>query len=161
MTRTTTILRCSAAALALNFTLGACGGDEKPAEPTATAEESTEAEAGPLTVAPEGEGASLLRVVGGDAGSGAESLEGTLISGPGGCLAVQPGGQPELLLFDDAVELAQDPPQVSMGDTAIEVGQMMAADAAPVSLAEVEGVPAECSQGAAETAWVVDSLQAP
>lgn len=161
MTRTTTILRCSVAALALSFALGACGGDEEPAEPTATAEESTEAEAGPLTVSPEGDGATLLRVTGGDAGADTEPLEGTLISGPGGCLGVQPGGQPELLLFGDAVEFAQDPPQVSASDTTIEVGQSMALDATAVPLTEVEGVPAECSQGAAETAWVVDSLQTP
>uniref|UniRef100_UPI0023F8DD4D hypothetical protein n=1 Tax=Micrococcus terreus TaxID=574650 RepID=UPI0023F8DD4D len=78
--------------------------------------------AGALSVSVQGQGVKAL-VLGDDSTASGEptALNGKLISGPGGCFALQPGGQPELLLVGD----------------------------------DVEGIPQQCSQGAADTAWVL------
>ncbi|MCM3660597.1 hypothetical protein M3148_06255 [Georgenia satyanarayanai] len=178
MTRPTTALhRASAAsaAVALALALGACGGEEEPADEPATTEDATAATAEAptteeasadeatedepaahgLTVTAEGRGIILLTVTEGEAPGDAAPLEGKLISGPGGCLALQPGGQPELLLFAADAELLQAPPRVSVDGTETELGQALTLDATAVPLADVEGVPQQCSQGAAPSAWVV------
>ena len=118
-----------------------------------------------ITVQVEGQGVKLLRVVddGDDDGDDATSsdddqtLEGKLISGPGGCLALQPGGKPQLILVDDDdAELGENPPTLTLDGTAYKVGDAFPVEGTAVTLSDVEGVPDQCAQGAAEQAWLVD-----
>ncbi|WP_431860520.1 hypothetical protein [Micrococcus terreus] len=112
--------------------------------------------AGALSVSVQGQGVKALVLD--DSGSSGEAtaLDGKLISGPGGCFAVQPGGQPELLLVGDDVEIGQNPPTLTLDDgTAIKVGDQLNATGVQVNVADVEGIPQQCSQGAADTAWVL------
>lgn len=120
-----------------------------------------------LTVTVEGQGVKLLRVQGDDGVDDADDvddtddaddqvLEGKLISGPGGCLALQPGDQPQLLVFGDDAELSDSPPTVTVDDTAYQVGDDFPVEATRIDLADVQGVPDQCSQGAAAQAWLVD-----
>lgn len=109
-----------------------------------------------LAVTPEGRGAMILRYTG-EAGPEAETVEGKLITGPGGCLSLQPGGQPELLLFPEGTEFAENPPRVTLDGTEVKVGGQVTVTAGSVDLAEVDGVPEQCAAGAAPTAWVVSA----
>lgn len=127
------------------------GGDAE----AATGGAADDAGAG-LAVTPEGRGAMILRYTG-EAGPEAETVEGKLITGPGGCLSLQPGGQPELLLFPEGTEFAENPPRVTLDGTEVKVGGQVTVTAGSVDLAEVDGVPEQCAAGAAPTAWVVSA----
>lgn len=123
-----------------------------------------------LTVTVEGQGVKLLRVQGDDDVDDTDDvddaddvddtddqvLKGKLISGPGGCLALQPGDQPQLLVFGEDAELSDSPPTVTMDDTAYQVGDDFPVEATRIDLADVQGVPDQCSQRAAAQAWLVD-----
>lgn len=127
------------------------GGDA-----TDGADDATDGAAAGLTVTSEGRGAMILRYTGG-AGAEGEALEGKLITGPGGCLALQPGGQPELLLFPEGTEFAENPPRVTIDGTEVKVGGQVSVTASSVDLADLDGVPEQCAAGAATTAWVVSA----
>lgn len=134
---------------------------------TEDSDDGTTATPSGLTVTVEGQGVKLLRVQGDDDVDDADDvddtddaddqvLEGKLISGPGGCLALQPGDQPQLLVFGDDAELSDSPPTVTVDDTAYQVGDDFPVEATRIDLADVQGVPDQCSQGAAAQAWLVD-----
>lgn len=134
-----------------------------PAESTAPADDDADdatdaaGTAGALSVSVQGQGVKAL-VLGDDSTASSEptALNGKLTSGPGGCFAVQPGGQPELLLLGDDTEIGQNPPTLTLDDgTAIKVGDQLNATGVQVNAADVEGIPQQCSQGAADTAWVL------
>ncbi|MEU3847665.1 hypothetical protein AB0E44_11855 [Micrococcus terreus] len=112
--------------------------------------------AGALSVSVQGQGVKALVLDDSDSSGEATALDGKLISGPGGCFAVQPGGQPELLLLGDDTEIGQNPPTLTLDDgTAIKVGDQLNATGLQVNVADVEGIPQQCFQGAADTAWVL------
>lgn len=63
-----------------------------------------------LLITPEGKGVLFLRLNGEPLITDEmEMLEGKLISGPGGCLSVQPGGRPELLVFTAGTKFSDHP----------------------------------------------------
>lgn len=133
-----------------------------PAESTAPADDDADdatdaaGTAGALSVSVQGQGVKALVLDDSECSGEATALDGKLISGPGGCFAVQPGGQPELLLLGDDTEIGQNPPTLTLDDgTAIKVGDQLNATGVQVNVADVEGIPQQCSQGAADTAWVL------
>lgn len=109
-----------------------------------------------LAVTSEGRGAMILRYTG-EAGGEAETVEGKLITGPGGCLSLQPGGQPKLMLFPEGTEFAENPPRVTIDGTEVKVGGQVSVTASSVALADLDGVPEQCAAGAAPTVWVVSA----
>lgn len=150
---------------ALALVLAGCSGqyDDPTASPSPTTAQPIvdvlegDDDAG-LTVIAQGEDVLMLRLAQGvrelDPEEG-QPLTGTLIVGPGRCLAVQPDGEPELLIFDASIGFADDPPRIRIEDTETPVGEQLSVQATQVQLAGVEGVPSDCAAEAPETAWVV------
>lgn len=89
------------------------------------------------------------------AGRDQEQLEGRLISGPGGCLSVQPNGRPELLLFGRDTNFADNPPRVSWDGSEVAVGERFSVAATEVQVTDLHGVPEQCARGAADSAWII------
>lgn len=109
-----------------------------------------------LRVTAEGQGVLFLRLDNeSSVNDDSKTLEGELISGPGGCLSVQPGGRPEMLVFDADTEFGEHPPRVTVDGETIKIGQRFSLQATEVSSAELTGVPERCSRGAADKAWIV------
>ena len=109
-----------------------------------------------LLITPEGKGVLFLRLNGEPLITDEmEMLEGKLISGPGGCLSVQSGGRPELLIFTAGTKFIDHPPQVTLDGETIKIGEWFSLATTEVSFTDLTGVPERCSQGAAERAWVV------
>lgn len=141
----------------LSLSLPACagGGEEGFVHPSSTDDAGAAADTG-LTVTAEGRGVVMLRLdADNPAGGGHERLDGKLISGPGGCLSIQPGGRPELLLFDQDASFADNPPRVSWDGSEVAVGERFSVGAAKVRVTELQGVPERCARGAADIAWIV------
>lgn len=133
------------------------GDDSDDATSAEEDDDSDDDDSGPgsLSVSSDGRGPMILRVDGSFDGD-PESVEGKLISGPGGCLALEPQGQPELFIFAEDTEYAENPPRVTLDGEEIKVGQSITVQATAVQVADVDGIPERCSRGAADTAWVVD-----
>lgn len=112
-----------------------------------------------LVVEPEGEGPFLLRLATGrdevDALGSAEEVSGTLVSGPGGCLAVQPQSEAELLVIGPDAVLGTAPPTLTLQGSEAGLGEPVEIQATPVHLEDLDGVPEPCLDGVADTAWVV------
>lgn len=93
-------------AVSLILALASCGSSS----PLSTAVGSSNDAAQPINdqgfaVTAEGRGAQILRMHGSvSTGDATERLQGKLITGPGGCLAPQPGSEPELLIFGQEVD---------------------------------------------------------
>ena len=79
----------------------------------------------------------------------------TITSGPGGCLSVQPGGRPKLLIFNTDTRFSDHPPQVTLGKKTIKIGERFSLNAIEVSSTDLTGIPDKCSNGAADRAWIV------
>lgn len=154
-----------ASAGALALVLSGCSGSHE--DPTVSPDPTTpqpivdvleRGDDAPLTVISEGEEAVILRLAQGAAALDPEEREaigGTLVVGPGGCLALQTEGQPELLIFKATIGFADDPPRVRIEDTETQVGQELSVNASLVDVADVGGLPQECLEDGAEQAWVV------
>lgn len=109
-----------------------------------------------LHVTPAGTGVLFLRLNGEPLITDEmEMIEGKLISGPGGCLSVQPGGRPELLVFTAGTKFSDHPPQVTLDGETIKIGEWFSMAATEISFTDVTGVPERCSQATAERAWIV------
>lgn len=143
----------------LSLSLSACasGNEEKSPQASVTGESGTVADSG-LTVTTEGRGVMMLRLESpSPAGGGQERLKGKLISGPGGCLSLQPNGRPELLLFDQDASFVDNPPRVSWGEFEVAAGERFSVEAAKVRITDLQGVPERCARGAADIAWVINT----
>ncbi|MFV2145467.1 MULTISPECIES: hypothetical protein [Isoptericola] len=152
------------------------GGDQGGAAPDATATEpegatpsadgesstpgSTEGATGGdlLVVEAEGEGPiGLLATEVPD--GGAQDYSGMLISGPGGCLAMEADAPPQLLVFaDDAEFVLRDarPSVTTPGLGTVQVGEDVELAAVPVPLEVVDGIPAACAEGSQDEVLVVE-----
>ncbi|BAB99217.1 Hypothetical protein [Corynebacterium glutamicum ATCC 13032] len=110
-----------------------------------------------LHVTSEGAGVLFLRLDNNVPSTDAANttIEGKLISGPGGCLSVQPGGRPELLIFNTDTRFSDHPPQVTLGEKTIKIGERFSLNAIEVSSTDLTGIPDKCSNGAADRAWIV------
>ncbi|GAA1993800.1 hypothetical protein GCM10009718_34430 [Isoptericola halotolerans] len=116
-----------------------------------------EAEAS-LTVEADGDGPIGLATP--DAPDGeAQELSGMLITGPGGCFAVEDGAPPQLVVFAEDAEFVLRDARPSVTTPAIgtvAVGEDFDFTAVEVPLGAVDGVPDECVDGAQETVLVVE-----
>src|SRR5699024_2459468 len=109
-----------------------------------------------LRVTAEGQGVLFLRLDNeSSVNDDSKRLEGKLISGPGGCRSVQPGGHPEMLVLDADPECGEHAPRVTVDREPIKTGQRFSLQATEVSSADLTGVPERCSRGAADKAWIV------
>ena len=119
---------------------------------------TTSADTGPLPVGTTTDGGIVL-VTAGEVPSGASSpVTGQLVTGPGGCLALDRQGLPALLVLPEGAELsAGNRPSVTWDDVTIEVGGPVQLDAVAVPVDRLEGLPAGCGEGAAGAALVVSA----
>lgn len=156
-------LVASAGALAL--VLAGCSGSHEdptvspaPTTPQPIVDVLERGDDAPLTVISEGQEAVILRLAQGAAAldrEEREAISGTLVVGPGGCLALQTEGQPELLIFKATIGFAGNPPRVRIEDTETRVGEELSVNASLVYVADVGSLPQECVEDVAEQAWVV------
>lgn len=146
-------------ALSLLLAPASCGSSSPLSTAVGSSNEAQPINAQGLTVTAEGRGAQILRMDDAASTDGAtERLQGKLITGPGGCLALQPGSEPELLIFGQEVDFLTYPPRVTIGGTTTSVGQQLSTLGAKISIADLDGVPAHCVDGASETAWVIAAV---
>lgn len=147
-------------ALSLILAPASCGSSSPPSPAGGSDNETAQpVDDQGLTVTAEGWGAQILRMDGSVSTDDAtERFQGKLITGPGGCLALQPGGEPELLIFGQEVDFLTDPPRITIGGTTTSVGQRLSTLGSKISIADLDGVPAHCVDGASETAWVITEV---
>ena len=117
---------------------------------------TTSADTGPLPVGTTTDGGIVLVTAGGQPTGESSPSTGQLVTGPGGCLALDRQGLPALLMLPEGAELsAGNRPSVTWGDVTIEVGGPLQLDAVAVPVDRLEGLPAGCGEGAADAALVV------
>ncbi|MGC5585100.1 hypothetical protein [Ornithinimicrobium sp. W1665] len=87
---------------------------------------------------------------------GSAPVDGQLITGPGGCLALDRQGPPVLLVLPDGSELRTgERPSVTWGEVTVEVGGPLRLDAVSVPVERLDGLPDGCGEGTAQQALVV------
>ncbi|MGD8201719.1 hypothetical protein ACQE98_13760 [Ornithinimicrobium sp. W1679] len=87
---------------------------------------------------------------------GSSPVNGQLVTGPGGCLALDRQGPPVLLVLPHGSELRTgERPSVSWGEVTVEVGGPLRLDAVSVPVERLDGLPDGCGEGAAQEALVV------
>lgn len=86
-------------------------------------------------------------------------ISGKLIIGPGSCFALTGNGQPELLVFGDDAEfvLREGQPSVTTDGTGtLNVGEQVELSVTEISQDSADGIPTQCTQGAADTVLITD-----
>ncbi|OLT21847.1 hypothetical protein BJF81_14575 [Ornithinimicrobium sp. CNJ-824] len=118
--------------------------------------EATSADTGPLPVETVSDRGIVLVTTSVVLSGESSPITGQLVTGPGGCLALDRQGPPALLVLPEGTELsAGNRPSVTWGDVTIEVGGPLQLDAVAVPLDRFEGLPDGCGEGAAGAALVV------
>jgi hypothetical protein len=120
-------------------------------------EETGTQDGAPVTVhSLEGEGyTALVRTSGADS-QDAGPLTGTLVVGPGDCLALSAQDQPHLVVWPEgAATLDGQPGMTQPGHGEMRVGTDVTMEVRQVDVTELDGIPEQCRQGFAETVLVV------
>lgn len=129
-------------------------------EEDSVSEDATENDDAANTITVETEGQGPYGLYTAEAPSGdTEEITGKLIIGPGSCMSLVDDAQPQLLVFGEDAEfvLRQDQPGVTTDDLgSVEVGEQIELSAVEVPQDSVEGIPNQCTQGAAETVLFVN-----
>lgn len=103
-----------------------------------------------LAVESHGDGPIGLQLANAGSLDGAESFSGKLITGPGGCLSLTANERPFTLVFDAATTFGLGDQRPSVADGVlgtVHVGNRVDFTGSRVPLADVTGVPTQCTEG--------------
>lgn len=153
--------------IALALWVAGCGTAEEPDavddSPTEESQESENTDSGGdpevLDVETTGDEGPIGLSTSQDAAGEATEASGELIVGPGSCFSLQPGDQPQLLVFgDDAdFEVGAQQPAVTTGDLGtISVGDHVDLSVVEYSQDQIEDLPQQCANGADDTVLVLE-----